>query len=69
MTYWTVMFITILSGPMEGQQMPLLYKSEALCIEATKQVSDSLSASYDHKIECVPSDTPSKSKRPKKRKA
>ena len=54
---WTVMVITILSGPMDGSQMNLLYKSEADCLAATSIISKTLHDSYDHSLDCVVSET------------
>lgn len=67
MTYWAIMLITILSGPVEGQQMTLLYKTIGDCERATAAVSDTFAGAYDHKLECLESDTPSGSIRPRTR--
>lgn len=67
MTYWTILLITILSGPMEGSQSIILYFSEDDCLNATRTVSDSINGAYDHKLECMVSDTPSGSIRPEPR--
>ena len=67
MTYWTIMLITILSGPMEGSQSTILYFSEEDCSNATRTVSDSINGAYDHKLECMESDTLSDSIRPELR--
>jgi hypothetical protein len=67
MTYWAIMLITILSGPMEGQKMPILYKTISECRQATTAVSDTLVQSYDHKIECVETDILSNSIKPEPR--
>ena len=67
MEYWTMMLITILSGPMEGSQMALLYKSESSCIAALNAVSDTLADQYDHKLDCEVSTTLSASIRPRSR--
>ena len=67
MTYWTILLITILSGPMEGSQSTILYFNEEDCSNATKTVSDSINGAYDHKLECMVSDTPSGSIRPETR--
>jgi uncharacterized protein YgiB involved in biofilm formation len=61
------MLITILSGPVEGQKMNLLYKTIADCQKATAVVSHTFAGAYDHKLECVESDTPSGSIRPRTR--
>ena len=67
MTYWTILLITILSGPMEGSQSTLLYFSEDDCLNATRAVSDSINGAYDHNLECMVSDTLSDSIRPEPR--
>ena len=67
MTYWTIMLITILSGPMVGTATPILYRTEALCQAATASVSNSLSESYDHKLACLPTVKASAFIRPKQR--
>ena len=67
MTYWTILLITILSGPMEGSQSTILYFSEEDCFNATRTVSDSINGAYDHKLECMVSDTFSGSIRPEPR--
>lgn len=67
MTYWTILLITILSGPLEGSQSTLLYFSEEDCSNATRSVSDSINEAYDHKLECMVTDTLSDSIRPEPR--
>jgi hypothetical protein len=67
MTHWTIMLITILSGPMAGTATPILYRTEALCQAATASVSNSLSESYDHKLACLPTVRASISAHPKER--
>lgn len=65
MEFWTIMIITILSGPLEETQMGLIYPSEQACCEAVNQVTDTLS--YDYKVECEVTDSLSTSIRPKSR--
>ena len=65
MDFWTIMMITILSGPMEQIQMGLIYPSEQACYEAVNQVTNTLA--YDYKVECEVSDTLSSTIRPKAR--
>ena len=67
MTYWTILLITILSGPMEGSQSTILYFSEEDCSNATRTVSDSINGAYDHKLECMATDTLSASTKPEPR--
>ena len=64
MTYYTIMLITILSGPMENSQSYVLYPSLDACNTATRAVSDTLT--YDHTITCEVGDVPSGSIRPKR---
>ncbi|MCU0801594.1 MAG: hypothetical protein MUD11_07435 [Rhodobacteraceae bacterium] len=63
MTYWTILLITALSGPMDGSQSYVLYPSLADCERATLAVSETLA--YDHALDCLPTDTASGSIRPK----
>ena len=65
MEFWTIMMITILSGPLEDTQMGLIYPSEQACYEAVNQVTNTLA--YDYKVECEVSDTLSNTIRPKAR--
>ena len=65
MDFWTIMMITILSGPLEDTQMGLIYPSEQACYEAVNQVTNTLA--YDYKVECEVSDTLSNTIRPKAR--
>ena len=65
MTYWTLMMITILSGPLEGSQQYLVYQTMDSCLAAVNSVTDTLE--YDYKVECQDSDTASGSIRPKAR--
>lgn len=64
MEYWTVMWITILSGYLEGANIAIPYPSLANCEAALNAVSDTLP--YDHSLECRKSDTPSASIRPQR---
>ncbi len=63
--YWTVMWITVLSGYLEGASLALPYETEAQCLAATTAISDTLP--YDHSLECRVGDVPSSSIRPKRR--
>ena len=65
MTYWTVLWITILSGPLDGAVTGIIYPSLEACEAATRQVSQTLS--YDHSLDCEESTTASSSIRPKNR--
>lgn len=61
---WTVLVITILSGPFEGSQSYLLYESKEQCVEAHWAVIDTLP--YDFKAKCEESDIPSASLKPQR---
>ena len=63
MTYWTLMLVTILNGPLEGSQEYLVYKTKDSCLAAVNQVTETLD--YDYKVECLESDTASGSIKPK----
>lgn len=65
MTYWTVLWITILSGPMDGTTTPVLYPSLEACEAALQPVSKTLA--YDHSLLCEESITVATSIRPKTR--
>ena len=65
MDFWTIMMITVLSGPLEETQMGLIYPSEQTCYEAVNQVTNTLA--YDYKVECEVSDTLSSTIKPKAR--
>ena len=65
MTWWTLMLITFIDGPFDGEQVPIVYKTEAACLAAISTVSGTLD--YDHAIRCAPTDMASGSIRPKAR--
>lgn len=67
MQYWTVLWITILSGNFEGDRFGMLYENLASCEAATSAVSSTLS--YDHSLECEQSLAASASIRPRARPA
>lgn len=62
MTFWTVLWLTAIGGPLAGVEFAIPYKSEADCNTARVPVSETLH--YDHKIECVVSDVASGSPHP-----
>jgi hypothetical protein len=64
MTYYTILFITALSGPLDGHVSDVLYPSMADCMASIVAVSDTLA--YDHGLSCEATDTPSGSIRPKR---
>jgi len=65
MTYFTVMLITALSGPLADADMRLVYFSQDKCLLALNSVSNTLG--YDHKIECIVTQVASSSIRPRAR--
>jgi len=67
MTYWTILLITIASGPLDGTTTGLVYPSEAACIASHKIVADTFDGAYDYTVECRPGDLPSGSIKPKPR--
>lgn len=67
MTYWTVLWITIISGPLDGAVTGLVYRSEAECLAAHQIVAKTLGGAYDYQIKCEPGDVASGSARPKRR--
>lgn len=65
MEYWTVMWITILSGYLEGESIAIPYPSLAACEAALNSISDTLP--YDHSLVCEEGDVMSASIRPQPR--
>ena len=65
MTYWAIMWITILGTDLDGQTTAIPYPSLAACEAALNPISDTLP--YDHNLECRKSEVPSASIRPKPR--
>ena len=64
MTYWTILWITALGGPFDGQTSYMVYPSVEACEAATATISATLP--YDHSIECEPTTVLSSSLRPKR---
>jgi hypothetical protein len=46
-----ILWITILSGPMDGASYGIVFYSQEACLAAKSAVSDTLD--YDHNMECV----------------
>ena len=66
MQTWTLLLITALGGPLDGERTgTVTYPSMGACLAAHQTVSDGLG--YDHKIACQPTTTVSSSIRPKQR--
>lgn len=62
MTYWTILWITVIGGPLNGSQSYLVYPSYEECMAAHQIVSETIS--YDHKVRCEESVTLSGTIRP-----
>ena len=65
MEYWTVLWITILSGPLDGTSSGLVYKSFEQCQASADSVTHNLD--YDYTVMCDETSTPSYSVRPRPR--
>lgn len=65
MEFWTVLWITVLGGQLDGVVYGVPYTSEKACIAARRQVSDTLD--YDHNVTCEVLPVASASIRPKRR--
>lgn len=50
MTNIFVLWVTILSGPMDGASYGIIHYTEASCLNAKTAISDTLD--YDHNLEC-----------------
>lgn len=67
MEYWAVLWVTVLSGPLENSTSGLIYKSLDQCEAAINTVAGTITGQYDYQIYCEESYTPSSSIRPKRR--
>jgi hypothetical protein len=65
MEYFTIMWITVLGGTLDGSTSGLLYMSLDKCNASTSIVSRTLE--YDHSIKCEETAVASSSIRPKPR--
>lgn len=65
MEFWTIMWITVLSGYLEGSLIAVPYETLEQCEAALQPVSNTLP--YDHNILCEETDVLSSSLRPKRR--
>ena len=65
MTYWTILWITALGGPFDGDVSYMVYPSLETCEAATATISATLP--YDHTIQCEETTMLSSSLRPKPR--
>ena len=53
MTHWTILIITILSGPLDGSRSTIAYASAEACHNATAAITVSIDGAYDFNIECL----------------
>lgn len=67
MEYWTILWINVLSGPMEGAASGLIYENLAACEAAIPAVVITVDGQYDYNVTCKETETPSSSIRPKRR--
>lgn len=65
MTYWTILWVTMISGAFDGDQFFMVYPSLETCRAATHGVGDTLP--YDYRLRCAETGVPSSSIRPKAR--
>lgn len=64
MTFWTILWVTALGGPYDGESAFLVYPSLEACEAALNPVSDTLP--YDHSLICEETTVLSSSLRPKR---
>jgi hypothetical protein len=67
MEFWTVLWITVLSGPLDWSTSGLIYNSLAECEAAIATVIDTIDGQYDYSVVCEESMTLSSSIRPRPR--
>lgn len=66
MEYFTVLWLTVLSGPLTGSTTGIVYNSLAQCEAAIIPVTDTVSGQYDYSVVCEESATPSRTPQPKR---
>ena len=66
MEYWTVLWITILSGDLENSTSGLIYKTLDQCEAAINTVAGTITSQYNYQIYCEETVTPSSSPTPKR---
>jgi len=66
-TYWTVLFIGFIGGPLDGERSFVVFPDFAACEAGARQISQTLG--YDHSLDCEESTTASRSIRPQRRPA
>lgn len=64
MTYWTILWVTFLGGPFNGESAFMVYSSLEECENALGVISGTVS--YDHMLYCEETTTQSSSIRPKR---
>jgi hypothetical protein len=64
MEYWTILWITVLSGPLDGATSGLIYENLAACEVALPTVLATIDGQYDYNVVCEETETPSASIRP-----
>lgn len=64
MKFWTILWITALGGPYDGESAYMVYPSLDACEEATTVISGTLP--YSHNIICEETTVLSSSLRPKR---
>lgn len=65
MTYFTVLWVTILSGPLEGSKSGVIYPTLEACEASIQPVTAQMT--YDFNVVCDETLIPSSSPRPKPR--
>lgn len=65
MTYWTILWVTMLGGAFDGDQFFMVYPSLETCQAATSAVGSTLP--YDYNLRCAETGAASSSMRPKAR--
>lgn len=67
MEYWTVLWITVLSGPLENSTSGLIYENLAACETAIAPVVATIDGQYDYSVVCEETALASASIRPQRR--
>lgn len=65
MTYFTVLWVTILSGPLDGSTSGVVYPSLEACEASISAVTERMT--YDYSVVCDETSLPSGSIRPRPR--
>jgi hypothetical protein len=67
MEYWTILWINVLGGPMDGAASGLIYENLAKCEASIPAVVAAIDGQYDYNIACMETETLSASIRPRPR--